>query len=130
MLKYFGTDGVRGVANQGLTPEMAFKLGRDGGYVLTKNKKEGEQAKVLVSRDTRISGQMLEYALISGLLSVGIEGQKVKGQDLPYPSDLVVAKQVIEKLGAQPEKQWSNQADQSIIKDKLKWTRRKLYESI
>ena len=38
MLKYFGTDGVRGVANQGLTPEMAFKLGRDGGYVLTKNK--------------------------------------------------------------------------------------------
>ena len=35
MLKYFGTDGVRGVANQGLTPEMAFKLGRDGGYVLT-----------------------------------------------------------------------------------------------
>ena len=73
MLKYFGTDGVRGVANQGLTPEMAFKLGRDGGYVLTKNKKDGEQAKVLVSRDTRISGQMLEYALISGLLSVGIE---------------------------------------------------------
>lgn len=46
MLKYFGTDGVRGVANQGLTPEMAFKLGRDGGYVLTKNKKDGEQAKV------------------------------------------------------------------------------------
>ena len=42
MLKYFGTDGVRGVANQGLTPEMAFKLGRDGGYVLTKNKKDGE----------------------------------------------------------------------------------------
>ena len=44
---------------------MHSKLGRDGGYVLTKNKKDGEQAKVLVSRDTRISGQMLEYALIS-----------------------------------------------------------------
>ena len=73
MLKYFGTDGVRGVANAGLTPEMAFKLGRDGGYVLTKDKKDGEKAKVLVSRDTRISGQMLEYALIAGLLSVGIE---------------------------------------------------------
>lgn len=73
MLKYFGTDGVRGVANQGLTPEMAFKLGRDGGYVLTKEKEDGKQARVLVSRDTRISGQMLEYALISGLLSVGIE---------------------------------------------------------
>lgn len=73
MLKYFGTDGVRGVANQGLTPEMAFKLGRDGGYVLTKEKDDDKQARVLVSRDTRISGQMLEYALISGLLSVGIE---------------------------------------------------------
>lgn len=73
MLKYFGTDGVRGVANSGLTPEMAFKLGRDGGYILTKNKQDDKQARVLVSRDTRISGQMLESALISGLLSVGIE---------------------------------------------------------
>ena len=58
MLKYFGTDGVRGEANKGLTPEMAFKLGRDGGYVLTKEKADGKQARVLVSRDTRISGQM------------------------------------------------------------------------
>lgn len=73
MLKYFGTDGVRGEANKVLTPEMAFKLGRMGGYVLTKEKEDGGQAKVLVSRDTRISGEMLEYALIAGLLSVGIE---------------------------------------------------------
>ena len=73
MLKYFGTDGVRGEANKVLTPEMAFKLGRMGGYVLTKEKEDGGQARVLVSRDTRISGEMLEYALISGLLSVGIE---------------------------------------------------------
>ncbi|MDO4912079.1 MAG: phosphoglucosamine mutase [Lactobacillus sp.] len=73
MLKYFGTDGVRGEANKSLTPEMAFKLGRTGGYILTRHKKDDEQAKVLVSRDTRISGEMLEYSLISGLLSVGIE---------------------------------------------------------
>ncbi|GHV96855.1 phosphoglucosamine mutase [Lactobacillus nasalidis] len=73
MLKYFGTDGVRGEANKVLTPEMAFKLGRMGGYVLTKEKEDGGQARVLVSRDTRISGEMLEYALIAGLLSVGIE---------------------------------------------------------
>ncbi|MGO1642594.1 MAG: phosphoglucosamine mutase, partial [Lactobacillus amylovorus] len=91
MLKYFGTDGVRGVANQGLTLEMAFKLGRDGGYVLTKNKKDGEQAKVLVSRDTRISGQMLEYALISGLLSVGIEVLEVGVITTPGLSYLVRA---------------------------------------
>lgn len=45
MLKYFGTDGVRGVANAGLTPEMAFKLGRDGGYVLTKDKKMVKELK-------------------------------------------------------------------------------------
>lgn len=68
--KYFGTDGVRGVANQDLTPELAFKLGRCGGYVLTKDHKH---AKVLIGRDTRVSGEMLEGALIAGLLSVGIE---------------------------------------------------------
>lgn len=74
MTKYFGTDGVRGVANAGLTPEMAFKLGRDGGYVLTQQKEDKtERPKVLVARDTRISGEMLQYALIAGLLSVGIE---------------------------------------------------------
>ena len=70
MGKYFGTDGVRGIANQELTPELAFKLGRVGGYVLTKNQ---EKAKVVVGRDTRISGYMLESALIAGLLSIGIE---------------------------------------------------------
>ncbi|MCU9614991.1 phosphoglucosamine mutase [Caldibacillus lycopersici] len=70
MGKYFGTDGVRGVANSELTPELAFKLGRFGGYVLTKDK---ERPKVLIGRDTRISGHMLEGALVAGLLSVGAE---------------------------------------------------------
>ena len=71
MGKYFGTDGVRGVANSELTPEFAFKLGRVGGYVLTKNAKE--RPKVLIGRDTRISGHMLEGALVAGLLSIGAE---------------------------------------------------------
>lgn len=70
MGKYFGTDGVRGVANSELTPELAFKLGRFGGYVLTKDQ---ERPKVLIGRDTRISGHMLENALVSGLLSIGAE---------------------------------------------------------
>ena len=91
MLKYFGTDGVRGEANKSLTPEMAFKLGRDGGYVLTKEKKDDKQARVLVSRDTRISGEMLEYALISGLLSVGIEVLEVGVISTPGLSYLVRA---------------------------------------
>ncbi|MCR1286669.1 phosphoglucosamine mutase [Shouchella clausii] len=70
MGKYFGTDGVRGVANSELTPELAFKLGRAGGYVLTK---EAAQPKVLIGRDTRISGEMLEASLVAGLLSIGAE---------------------------------------------------------
>ncbi|MED3572797.1 phosphoglucosamine mutase [Cytobacillus praedii] len=70
MGKYFGTDGVRGVANSELTPELAFKLGRCGGYVLTKDK---NHPKVLIGRDTRISGHMLEGALVAGLLSIGAE---------------------------------------------------------
>ena len=73
MGKYFGTDGVRGEANKELTPELAFKLGRCGGYVLSQHETDGKRPRVLVGRDTRISGQMLEEALISGLLSVGIE---------------------------------------------------------
>jgi phosphoglucosamine mutase len=70
MGKYFGTDGVRGVANSELTPELAFKLGRFGGYVLTKDQ---DRPKVLIGRDTRISGHMLEGALVAGLLSIGAE---------------------------------------------------------
>ena len=73
MGKYFGTDGVRGVANSELTPELAFKLGRFGGYVLRQHAKDIAHPLVLVARDTRISGKLLEYALVSGLLSVGIE---------------------------------------------------------
>ena len=70
MGKYFGTDGVRGVANSELTPELAFKIGRLGGYVLTK---DSERPKVLIGRDTRVSGHMLEGALVAGLLSIGAE---------------------------------------------------------
>ena len=74
MGKYFGTDGVRGIANQELTPELAFKIGRCGGYVLCQHSaSETNKPQVLVGRDTRISGQLLEQALVAGLLSVGIE---------------------------------------------------------
>ncbi|KFE40699.1 phosphoglucosamine mutase [Staphylococcus agnetis] len=72
MGKYFGTDGVRGVANQELTPELAFKLGRYGGYVLAHNQHK-DHPRVLVGKDTRVSGEMLENALIAGLVSIGAE---------------------------------------------------------
>src|SRR5690606_37286526 len=71
MGKYFGTDGVRGIANKELTPELAFKLGRFGAYVLTTDLDTGENKKILVGKDTIISGAMLEAALSAGILSIG-----------------------------------------------------------
>ena len=70
MGKYFGTDDVRGVANRELTPELAFKIGRCGGVVLAG---KTERPKVVIGRDTRISGAMLENALAAGLLSIGAD---------------------------------------------------------
>lgn len=70
MKRLFGTDGVRGVANSELTPELAFKLGKAGATVLTS---EIHKPKVLIGRDTRISGNMLEAALIAGMMSVGAD---------------------------------------------------------
>nr|WP_277722516.1 phosphoglucosamine mutase [Bacillus safensis]WEZ16511.1 phosphoglucosamine mutase [Bacillus safensis] len=88
MGKYFGTDGVRGVANSELTPELAFKVGRFGGYVLTKDK---ERPKVLVGRDTRVSGHMLEGALVAGLLSIGAEVMRLGVISTPGVSYLTKA---------------------------------------
>ncbi|WP_019007536.1 phosphoglucosamine mutase [Cohnella laeviribosi] len=70
MGKYFGTDGVRGIANQNLTAELAYKLGRCGGVVLAGN---SARPKVVIGRDTRVSGPMLENALAAGLLSIGAD---------------------------------------------------------
>lgn len=69
MGKLFGTDGVRGEANTELTPELAFRLGRVGAYMLTKQVKAAPR--VLVAKDSRRSGDMLEAALAAGLCSIG-----------------------------------------------------------
>ena len=69
MTKYFGTDGIRGIANKELTPELAFQIGRAGAHVLTK----GEKGKILIGKDTRISGDMLEASLIAGITSIGLD---------------------------------------------------------
>ena len=71
MGKLFGTDGVRGVANSELTVELAFKLGQAGAFVLTEE--SHNKPKILIGKDTRISGDMLEAALCAGLCSVGAE---------------------------------------------------------
>ena len=70
MGKLFGTDGVRGIANTELTAEIAYKLGRVGAYILTRGQKK---AKIVIGRDTRISGDMLEAALTAGILSTGAD---------------------------------------------------------
>lgn len=71
MGKYFGTDGVRGIANDELTVELAYRLGQAGAYVLTKENKH--KATILIGRDTRISGEMLSAAMIAGICSVGAD---------------------------------------------------------
>ena len=70
----FGTDGVRGEANVDLSPELAFKVGKAGSHFLCKAK---ENKKVLIGKDTRVSGDMLEASLISGITSLGIDVVKV-----------------------------------------------------
>ena len=70
MGRLFGTDGVRGIANDKLSCELAFKLGQAGAYVLTSSV---HKARILIGRDTRISGDMLESALVAGICSVGAE---------------------------------------------------------
>lgn len=71
MGKYFGTDGVRGVANVELDAMLAFKIGASAAHVLTQERNAGGKAKLLIGKDTRISSDMLESALVAGICSVG-----------------------------------------------------------
>lgn len=73
MGKYFGTDGVRGIANGYLTADLALKLGQAFGYILFTQNKRTEKPTVVIGKDTRISGDMLENALVAGFLSTGVD---------------------------------------------------------
>ena len=81
MGRLFGTDGVRGIANKELTPELAFKLGKAGAYVL---KKKNSRPVVVIGKDTRVSGDMLEAALTAGILAVG--GNVIRVGVVPTPA--------------------------------------------
>jgi len=76
MKRLFGTDGVRGIANKELTGELAYALGVAAGDVLGKRVK-GKKPYVLIGKDTRISGDMLEQAIGAGLLSMGCDVRRV-----------------------------------------------------
>ena len=68
MARLFGTDGVRGIANTELTPELAFRLGWAAAYYFGR---EHADPQFMIGRDTRVSGQMLEAALAAGICSAG-----------------------------------------------------------
>ena len=81
MGRLFGTDGVRGVANSELTPELAFNLGKAGAAVLSQGNK---RPVIVIGKDTRLSGDMLENALAAGILAVG--GNVIKVGVIPTPA--------------------------------------------
>ncbi len=72
LAKLFGTDGIRGVANQDLSPELAFRIGR---IVASLLKGKEDRPVILVGRDTRLSGGMLESSLAAGIVSTGVDAQ-------------------------------------------------------
>ena len=67
---YFGTDGIRGVANRVITPELALKVGQAAGLVFQRG---DYRHRVVIGKDTRLSGYMIEYALVAGFASVGMD---------------------------------------------------------
>ena len=89
MRKYFGTDGIRDIANINLTPEFAFRVAKAGATVLAKTM--GHTPVILIGKDTRISGKMLECAMIAGFLSVGANVKSLGVTPTPVVSYLTVA---------------------------------------
>ena len=69
MKKYFGTDGIRRIANTELSPEFVYKVAKAGAYVLAKH--SNHRPIILIGRDTRISGTLIESAMTAGFLSYG-----------------------------------------------------------
>src|SRR6201998_4578126 len=68
--KYFGTDGIRGRANGAITPELALNGGQAAGVIFQRGE---HRPRVVVGKDTRLSGYMIEYALVGGFTSVGMD---------------------------------------------------------
>ncbi|MGB6568766.1 MAG: phosphoglucosamine mutase, partial [Xanthobacteraceae bacterium] len=68
--KYFGTDGIRGRANGVITPELALKVGQSAGLVFRRGE---HRHRVVIGKDTRLSGYMIETALVAGFTSVGMD---------------------------------------------------------
>ncbi|MGE3248010.1 MAG: phosphoglucosamine mutase, partial [Beijerinckiaceae bacterium] len=68
--RYFGTDGVRGRANVSITPDLAMRLGQAAGLMFTRGE---HRHRVVIGKDTRLSGYLIENALVAGFTSVGMD---------------------------------------------------------
>ena len=89
MRKYFGTDGIRGIAGESLTADLSFKVGKALGKLLTEKK---DHPKVVIGRDTRISCDMIEQALTAGLTSTGVNVMTVG--TIPTPAVAYLTKTI------------------------------------
>ena len=90
MRKYFGTDGIRRIANTELSPSLVYRVAKAGAYVLSKH--SNHMPTILIGRDTRISGTLIESAMVAGFLSYGAN-VKILGV-LPTPGVAYLTKKL------------------------------------
>ncbi len=92
--KYFGTDGIRGRANGLITPELALKVGQAAGLAFQRG---DHRHRVVIGKDTRLSGYMIEYAMVAGFTSVGMDVMLVG--PMPTPAVAMLTKSMRADLG-------------------------------
>src|SRR6202007_1185556 len=92
--KYFGTDGIRGRANGVITPELALKVGQAAGLIFRRGE---HRHRVVIGKDTRLSGYMIETAMIAGFTSVGMDVLQLG--PMPTPAVAMLARSMRADLG-------------------------------
>ena len=106
--KYFGTDGIRGLANGLITPELALKVGQAAGLVFQRGE---HRHRVVIGKDTRLSGYMIEYAMVAGFTSVGMDVLLVGPMPTPAVAMLTTLKH---QTGGLPHLQRQFRRDQAV----------------
>ena len=107
--KYFGTDGIRGRANGVITPELALKVGQAAGLVFQRG---DHRHRVLIGKDTRLSGYMIETALVAGFTSVGMD--VLLTGPMPTPAVGMLTRSMRADLGVMISASHNDYADNGI----------------
>src|SRR3989449_6387258 len=107
--KYFGTDGIRGRANGLITPELALKVGQAAGLVFQRG---DHRHRVVIGKDTRLSGYMIEYAMVAGFTSVGMDVLLLG--PIPTPAVAMLTKSMRADLGVMISASHNPYADNGI----------------